>query len=293
MKQSLVFLLSTLFLLMMLSSMLADDLSFRLIESRNDMVVGGEFHLDLEMKITSGVTPRTLNSMTVDVYYTNELSPWSSTPSTNWAFGSANGYTRSADKFDGYYRVLVTGGGVNEDDESSPPGSPPGWDVSESWQRLVTLRWTIAIDTSVQVYINEATDDAAYFNNYTNAPQGDVTDWFVFSEGPYKFLLQEDPSLLPDAEILAEYALFQNYPNPFNPTTVISYQLGAPDYAPVHVELNIYTILGQKVATLVSEKQIPGSYQVEWDAAGFASGIYFYRLQAGHFRAWNKMILKK
>jgi len=86
-----------------------------------------------------------------------------------------------------------------------------------------------------------------------------------------------------------EFHLAQNYPNPFNPTTAISYKLLALS----NVDLSIYNLLGQKVATLVSEKQVPGTYQVEWDATEFASGIYFYRLQAGHFTAWNKMILKK
>ena len=85
------------------------------------------------------------------------------------------------------------------------------------------------------------------------------------------------------------FQLAQNYPNPFNPKTVIGYSLPVN----THVELSVYDLLGQKVATLVAENQIPGTYQVEWDATKFASGIYFYRLQAGQFTAWNKMILKK
>ena len=57
------------------------------------------------------------------------------------------------------------------------------------------------------------------------------------------------------------------------------------------VDLSIYNILGQKVATLVNEKQKAGSYQVEWDASGFASGVYYYRLEAGDFVDIKKMIL--
>ena len=289
MNRSLCLILSTIFQLNLISTLIADDVSFRLVESRNDFIVGGAFHLDLEMKITSGVTPRTLNSITVDVYYTNELSPWSSTPSTNWAFGAANGYTRSADKFDGYYRVLVTGGGVNEDDESSPPGSPPGWDVSDSWQRVVTLRWTIATDTSVQVYINEATDDAAYFNNYTNAPQGNVTDWFVFSEGPYKFLLQEDPSFLPAAEIPAEYALFQNYPNPYNPLTTIKFVL--PETGPTKIK--IFNANGQLIETIVNGIISKGIHEVIFDGGNLSSGTYYYRIETDNFSKVKKMVLIK
>jgi unsaturated rhamnogalacturonyl hydrolase len=71
------------------------------------------------------------------------------------------------------------------------------------------------------------------------------------------------------------FTLNQNYPNPFNPKTVITYQLPSVR----EVELSIYNILGQKVITLVSKKQVAGSYRVEWDATGFASGIYIYRLE--------------
>jgi len=83
------------------------------------------------------------------------------------------------------------------------------------------------------------------------------------------------------------FDLDQNYPNPFNPTTNINYQLQVTNY----VDLSIYNILAQKVAVLVSEKQSAGSYQVEWDATGFASGVYFYILQAGDFRDVRKMVL--
>jgi len=72
----------------------------------------------------------------------------------------------------------------------------------------------------------------------------------------------------------AIFNLFQNYPNPFNPKTTISYQLPVTS----EVELSIYNILGQKVVTLVSDKQTAGTFKVQWNALGFASGIYFYKL---------------
>jgi len=83
------------------------------------------------------------------------------------------------------------------------------------------------------------------------------------------------------------YALNQNYPNPFNPVTKINYQLPITNY----VELSIYNLLGQKVATLVSEKQKTGYHHVEWDASNHASGVYYYQIKAGEFQDVKKMIL--
>ena len=83
--------------------------------------------------------------------------------------------------------------------------------------------------------------------------------------------------------------LSQNYPNPFNSSTVISYQLGTIS----QVELSIYNILGQKLATLVNKKQNSGTYKYEWDATGFPSGIYFYRLQVGTFSESKKVVFLK
>ncbi len=85
------------------------------------------------------------------------------------------------------------------------------------------------------------------------------------------------------------FALQQNYPNPFNPSTVISYQLPVIS----KVTLRIYDVLGREVATLVNEEQSAGWKEVEWNASGVASGIYFYRIKAGFFTALKKMTLLK
>ena len=91
------------------------------------------------------------------------------------------------------------------------------------------------------------------------------------------------------------FALEQNYPNPFNPATTINYSIPAVEtgHAPSlqHVNLVIYDLLGREVATLVNEQQRPGSYTVNFDASGFSSGVYFYKLTAGQFTESKKMIL--
>lgn len=79
------------------------------------------------------------------------------------------------------------------------------------------------------------------------------------------------------------------YPNPFNPATTIGYSI--PESRTV--ELTVYNITGQKVATLVNERQSAGRHEVTFEAGQLASGIYFYRLEAGSQRQIRKMTLLK
>jgi len=88
---------------------------------------------------------------------------------------------------------------------------------------------------------------------------------------------------------LQGYALGQNYPNPFNPTTVINYQLPVSG----NVSLKIYDMLGRNVATLINQRQEAGRYAVQFNGVGLASGVYFYRLDAGAFSETKKMMLVK
>lgn len=83
--------------------------------------------------------------------------------------------------------------------------------------------------------------------------------------------------------------LYQNFPNPFNPSTVIRFSV--PHRA--HVKLRIYYLLGRVIATPVNEEKTPGEYQVEFSGQGYASGIYFYELQAGGYRTVKTMQILK
>jgi flagellar hook assembly protein FlgD len=97
-----------------------------------------------------------------------------------------------------------------------------------------------------------------------------------------------------EVQLPTEYALNGNYPNPFNPTTTISYDL--PEASSVRLE--VYDMMGRRVATLVNADQGAGSYETVWNArndAGspVASGVYIYRIQAGSFQAVQQMVLMK
>ncbi len=84
-----------------------------------------------------------------------------------------------------------------------------------------------------------------------------------------------------------DFVLHQNFPNPFNPTTKMSFVIGHSSL----VSLKVFDLLGGEVAVLVNEQKGTGSYTVEWNAEKMASGIYFYRLNAGGFTAIKKMLL--
>jgi YVTN family beta-propeller protein len=94
-----------------------------------------------------------------------------------------------------------------------------------------------------------------------------------------------------DNRLPMHFSLEQNYPNPFNPVTTIEYAVRAYNYTPLHVNLSIYNLQGQKVATLVNQNQQAGFYQVEWNAAGYASGIYLYRLTTGNYFVETKRLV--
>ncbi len=90
-------------------------------------------------------------------------------------------------------------------------------------------------------------------------------------------------------QIPIEFRLFQNYPNPFNPTSKIKFSLPKN----LKVVIKVYDILGREVKTLINEFRTAGYYEVLFDGTNFASGVYFYRIEAGSFVDAKKMVLIK
>ncbi len=89
------------------------------------------------------------------------------------------------------------------------------------------------------------------------------------------------------------FSLDQNYPNPFNPSTTIRFTVPVVTGNSQNATLKVYDVLGREVATLVNEALKAGTYKIQFNAANFASGVYFYRLQSGSLTNTKKLILMK
>ena len=117
---------------------------------------------------------------------------------------------------------------------------------------------------------------------------------FSFSAFQRGFLSIGSVGIDPDDRIPGEFSLCQNYPNPFNASATIEYSLhyGGP------VRLEVFDLLGRRVATLIDGVSSPGAYAIQWQGRddggnGVPSGVYFYRLSAGGFVETKRMLLLK
>jgi hypothetical protein len=122
----------------------------------------------------------------------------------------------------------------------------------------------------------------------------------------WTFTTQDDPtSITENNSNELKFSLEQNYPNPFNPSTKIwfvipngvrnlkDFSSQAPRNDNSFITLKVYDVLGNEIATLVNEEKPAGEYEVEFNATGLPSGIYFYKLSAGEYNQTQKMIYLK
>ena len=208
--------------------------------------------------------------------------------------------TRTAAMFadDANYPHLLEGNNVEAD---------PGFGAAEMGQVDSMAHYAELIRTNTQTnflgYFNPGGDvfavvwpvpeNLAYSNTMlqTHAsdglPVGDL-NWFPDKRKQWAFVLT-GVAPEPTGELPQVFALSQNYPNPFNPTTKIEFSI--PQQS--NVELKVYNILGQEVASLVNETMQPGRYVVPFDASKLASGMYIYKLRAGDYVSARKMMLLK
>jgi hypothetical protein len=140
-------------------------------------------------------------------------------------------------------------------------------------------------------------NQSTFFGDYTNITaangkirpiwtrlQGSLSVWTAIIDFPVA--IENQNNKIPES-----YSLSQNFPNPFNPSTTIKFTI--PKNSHDRVTLKVYDILGKEIAVLVNEALQGGTYQINWNAANFSSGLYFYKLNAGSFTDTRKMILSK
>ena len=189
---------------------------------------------------------------------------------------------------------------------------------SFKWRQASSIRINLPWELEYHLYLDEDEDfsnpaiyPAIYDTTYTidSFTPGTTYFWKVlvkniegdslWSSNVNGFFISHDVTGLDEIplEKTKSFQLFANYPNPFNPETTIKYVL-PPDKASYQVKIIIYDVLGQLVLVLKYEPQRPGIYTVKWNgknAAGQAmpSGVYFCVLQAGQFKAVQKMLLVK
>lgn len=108
---------------------------------------------------------------------------------------------------------------------------------------------------------------------------GGISRYFYFAEG-VTTISSETPET---------YKLVQNYPNPFNPVTNIGFQIVDFGFA----RLSVYDALGKEIQVLLSRELRPGTYEANWDASAYPSGVYFYKLTVNGFTGTKKMVLIK
>ncbi len=175
----------------------------------------------------------------------------------------------------------------------------PGWPITTPARsaqvfstRYAPLADDIDGDELVELILISDGNELLVWNFDASVDDGHNTGRFLIDNLNSNILppLQVPTDVDDDRPILpSSLALYQNYPNPFNPITTIRFDLSVRS----KVSIDIYNILGRKVATVVDRELSAGRHEVEFDGAGLASGVYFYRLMAGGAVRTKKMLLIK
>ncbi len=219
------------------------------------------------------------------------------------------------DRRDGNYEIYYirsTDGGMNWGTETRltndfnisyyPSLAVSGSSLHLVWQDIRSAYYGIYYKQSTDAGINWSADST--LSNSTGSsiyPSIAVSGSFLHvlwtddRDGNNEIYYKNNPNgnpigIIPiNTEIPKEFRLEQNYPNPFNPSTRIKFSLPNSSFA----TLVVYDMLGRKMETLVNEQLSAGTYEAEWNASGYSSGVYFYRIKTEGFTDVRRMILIK
>ncbi len=149
-----------------------------------------------------------------------------------------------------------------------------------------------------QTTIIKGADDKIYFGctGTESSLNQDTTDVIITCLSEVPTGINDERNILPN-----DFALEQNYPNPFNPTTKIKYTISTSPQSPPYqggeakqgwlVQLKVFDVLGNEIATLVDGYKPAGNYDIDFDASNLTSGVYLYQLKVGGFNQTKKMLL--
>jgi aminopeptidase N len=149
----------------------------------------------------------------------------------------------------------------------------------------IKISFTTGPDTTVRV-MNDANNQtfAFNFNRQPTVVVFDPNDDILLKTATLTQGIKNISDVIPD-----KYNMYQNYPNPFNPTTNIKFDVAKKSL----VKINVYDVTGRVISELVNQELTPGKYEVNWNGAGQASGVYFYKIETGEFVKTMRMILVK
>ena len=219
------------------------------------------------------------------------------------------------DNRDGNYEIynkFSADGGINWSQDIRLTNSS-----GDSWHPFVTLSgsivhvtWEDYRDGNFEIYYKRSTDGGLNWGTDTRLTNSSAVSqnssidisgsvlhvvWLDNRDGNYEIYYKRNPTgnqvgvKSIESEIPKEFELHQNYPNPFNPVSKIRFDLPKSYF----VIVAIFDILGREVAALVNEQLEPGTYEVDWNAADYPSGIYYYTIKTTAFSQTKKMVLIK
>jgi len=216
-----------------------------------------------------------------------------------WTLSKFYKYTPSTDQWTQLADLpyFVTGGSLKTVDDKiyyvgGTSGSGGGTFNNTLVYDIATNQWS---DASIFISANRAYMADVYYKSNFYVIGGLDNSGNAVSD--VEFIIAGTPSgVETHSGTPGGFQLSQNYPNPFNPSTTISFSIPSVTLSGVEgfrVQLKVYDVLGNEVATLVNEEKPAGVYEVEFNASRLSSGIYFYKLQAGSFTQTKKMTLIK
>jgi hypothetical protein len=221
-----------------------------------------------------------------------------------------------------YYRVYAYSGSLRSDysniafttaiiDTNNIPMAPSNLNITDTTSTSITINWednsvnesgfiiarrlqdevvftyidTVGTDILTYQEVGLTPDNLYYYKvcAYNNFGLSDFTN-------TVSAYTQKSTNIINQTNLISEnFYLHDNYPNPFNPSTNISFGISKNAF----VILKIYNSIGKELETLVSQRLLPGSYNVRWNAENYTGGVYFYRLESDNFTETKKMILIK